>query len=158
MATRERLTKSIVESLAPPREGSVLLCDSDVKGFCVRVRRGRGCDQRVFRMYVFRYQEGHGRRDARDKWLTIGEHGEPWSHPQTGRASQLTTDAARAMATWLRGICNGGGDPRAALQPPAAPRSTMPTLGEYATVYLEKHADVHKTLRSSKEDRRMLNV
>jgi integrase len=158
MPIRERLTKRVVEAVLPPQEGSVLVFDSEVKGFGVRVRRGRGGDSRIFRTYVFRYQEGYGRKASRDRWLKIGEHGEPWSHAQTGRAQVLTTEAARAMASWLRGIRNGGGDPRAALRPAEVvrPRSACPTLREFAQVYLAKHADVHKSLRSAKEDRRML--
>jgi hypothetical protein len=157
MPVRRRLTKVVVESLAPPQRGSVLVFDTEVKGFAVRVRRGRGRDRRVWRTYVFRYQEGYGREASRDRWLRIGEHGAPWSHQQTGRAQALTAEAARTMALWLRGVRNGGGDPRAALRPETATRRpTMPTLRTFAPVYLEKHADAHKSLDAAKEDGRLL--
>jgi integrase len=135
----------------------VLVFDSEVKGFAVRVRTGRGRSPRIWRTYVFRYQEGHGRKASRDRWLKIGEHGEPWSHRQTGRAQALTVEAARTMALWLRGIRNGGGDPRAALRPQTVTgRPTMPTLRTFAPVYLDKHADAHKSLDAAGEDRKNL--
>jgi integrase len=158
LAIRQRLTKGVVESLAPPGHGSTLVFDTEVRGFAVRVRWGRGRARRVWRTYVFRYQEGYGRKASRDRWLTIGEHGEPWSHAQTGRAQALTAEAARTMALWLRGVRNGGGDPLAALRPPflEAPVGSVPTLAAFAPIYLEKHADAHKTLRAAKEDGRLL--
>jgi integrase len=159
MAVRQRLTKRVVESLVPRQGTSVLVFDSEVKGFAVRVRWGRGRDRRVWRTYVFRYQEGYGRKASRDRWLRIGEHGEPWVHAQTGRAQALTAEAARAMALWLRGIRNGGGDPRAALRPAeaAAAPASAPTLRAFVPEYLEKHADVRKVLDSAREDRRLLD-
>lgn len=158
MAIRQRLTKGVVEGLAPPGHGSTLVFDTEVRGFAVRVRWGRGRARRVWRTYVFRYQEGYGRKASRDRWLRIGEHGEPWSHAQTGRAQALTVEVARTMALWLRGVRNGGGDPRAALRPPIleAPAGSVPTLAAFAPVYLEKHADAHKTLDAAKEDGRLL--
>lgn len=165
---RQRLTKASVEAV-PPRQGtSVYVGDSEVPGFCVRVYAWRG---RVRRVYVYRYTPRGAGRGARTRYVTIGEHGAAWSSQRPGapaRGGTLTADLARAEALWLRGIRNAGGDPAAAYTaaaaPPPAPRG-VPTFREFSgydgaregeLTYLSHHADLHKSYRSAKEDRGLL--
>lgn len=144
-----RLTKVVVEALQPPGRGSRYIRDVEVPGFYVRVRQGPRGVRRAY-VYCFRMR---GSRDQLQ--VTIGEHGEPWSNPITGRAGTLTPDVARDEARRLRGIRNSGGDPRAAYRAAAAPAPTAgraPTVREFARQYLTDHSNVHKATPSAQAD------
>jgi len=79
-----KITKRAVDSLKP---GDVVW-DSEVRGFGVRC-------QRRDKVYVLKY-----RFQGRQRWLTIGRHGSPW-----------TPDKARSEARRLLGMVAGGIDP-----------------------------------------------
>ena len=70
---RARITLRLIEATAPPPDGELRIWDSDVRGFVLRVSSsGR-------KTYCLKYRY-HGRQ----RWLTIGEHGSPWT-PDTAR-------------------------------------------------------------------------
>lgn len=90
-----RITKSSVEALAVPQPGGrTVLCDAEVKGFGVRV--GSGGD----RTYVLRYQVGG--RGEKQRQVTIGRHGSPY-----------TAEQARRRALELLASVRSGSDPAA---------------------------------------------
>lgn len=150
-----RLTKRLVEAAQPPARGRRYLIDAEVPGFTAIVRRGA---KRVFRTYAIRFGAA-----GRQRWITIGEHGGPWKpDPKTGNPRTLTTELAREEALRFRGIWQAGGDPRVVRAAGRAegerpPRPPCPTLEDFARDYLEKHSDVHKALRTAKEDRGYLD-
>jgi integrase len=85
MATSsKRITKRIVDAL--PAETTIW--DTDIAGFGVR-------RQRRDKTYSLKC-----RVNGRQKWITIGKHGAPW-----------TVEMARHEAVRLLGILAGGGDP-----------------------------------------------
>ncbi|MGP7795662.1 tyrosine-type recombinase/integrase [Sphingomonas sp. CLY1604] len=90
-----RITKSSVEALAvPPPGGRTVLWDAEVKGFGVRVSSGGD------RTYVLRYQVGG--RDEKQRQVTIGRHGSPY-----------TAEQARRRALELLASVRSGSDPAA---------------------------------------------
>jgi integrase len=126
MAERQRITKRLVDSLAP-RDREFIVWDTDVRRFGIRVR----CTGSKF--YVLRFRIG-----GHQRWVTIGEHGDPW-----------TPDTAREEGLRLIGLKAAGKDP-------AAERDTgktMPTLEEFSKRYVDEYAEPHKKLRSLAEDR-----
>lgn len=88
-----RITKSSVEALAIPSPGGrTVLWDAEVKGFGVRVSSGGD------RTYVLRYQIGG--RDEKQRQVTIGKHGSPF-----------TAEQARRRALELLAAVRSGSDP-----------------------------------------------
>lgn len=88
-----KITKRSVDTLAAALGSEVVLWDSVVKGFGVRVRSGGT------KTYVVRYRLGTG-RGAPIRNYTIGPHGSPW-----------TPDTARAEAIRILGLAENGSDP-----------------------------------------------
>jgi hypothetical protein len=130
--TVERITKRRVDAAEVPGHGELLLWDSELPGFGLRVRAGGT------KVYVLKY--GAGRRGLTRK-LTIGRHGAPW-----------TPETARDEARRLLGLVAAGQDPASA----RALAKGMPTLAEFAERYMREHAEPHKKASTSKEDRRCL--
>ncbi|MEI5688078.1 MULTISPECIES: tyrosine-type recombinase/integrase [Sphingomonas] len=84
-----RITKSSVEALAvPPPGGRTVLWDAEVKGFGVRVSSGGD------RTYVLRYQVGG--RDEKQRQVTIGRHGSPFTAEQARRRALEILTAVRS--------------------------------------------------------------
>lgn len=84
-----RITKSSVEALAvPPPGGRTVLWDAEVKGFGVRVSSGGD------RTYVLRYQVGG--RDQKQRQVTIGRHGSPFTAEQARRRALELLTAVRS--------------------------------------------------------------
>ena len=106
-----RITKRVVDSLGP---GS-LVWDSDVVGFGVR-------RQRVAKIYLLKTRIG-----GRQRWLTIGRHGSPW-----------TPDTARREARRILGDVAGGDDPASARDANQQALSISPLCQKF----LEQHADL----------------
>lgn len=109
--TRQQLTKTAVDRLKPGER----VWDTAVRGFGVR-RQTRDP------IFVLRY-----RHQRRERWITIGIHGAPW-----------TVDKARKEAQRLLGIVAEGFDP-------AIDRDrerSAPTVTELANQFLERHARV----------------
>jgi integrase len=108
--------------------------DSVVKGFGVR-------RQRESAVYVLKY-----RYQGRQRFLTIGPNGSPW-----------TPESARSEAKRLLGIAVSIEHPR----DPAAEREHsrgLPTFAEFAKRYLAEYAQPRKKPRSVAEDRRNLKL
>lgn len=115
-----RITDAAVGALNPGQT----LWDTSVKGFGVR-------RQRKAAVYVFKH-----RQDGRQRFVTIGRHGAPW-----------TPASAREHAKRLAG----------AFPAPSSPPGGL-TLNDLGKVYVGRHAAVHKKPRSLAEDRRNLEL
>lgn len=88
---RARITLRLIDATAAPREGELRIWDTDVRGFALRITpTGR-------KSYCLKYRY-HGRQ----RWLTIGEHGSPW-----------TPDTARTRAKEALYQASHGEDPQA---------------------------------------------
>ena len=121
-----KLTKRRVEALD---RGT--LWDSELPGFGVRLRSSGE------RYYFLKYR-AHGRQ----RWLTIGRHGD------------LTADQARTEALALRGDVAKRKDPGE--QRDRA--KTVPTLEQFAERYLAEHARPKKKPATVTEDERNLRL
>ncbi len=125
---KAKITKKLVDRIEPDPARDVLVWDTGVSGFGLRVTRGG------VKSYVFQYKI-HGR----DRRMTLGEH---------GRA--LTLDAARKLAVTHRLAVQAGGDPAGEAETAAA----APTVRDLAARYLEEHAS--KKSASSRRAAEML--
>ena len=118
-----KITKARVDRLNP---GEVLW-DDDVRGFGVR-RRQRDTS------YVLKYRAGR-----RQRYLTIGKHGSPW-----------TPETARGEAHRLLGAIHAGNDP-------AAQRDRLdrePTVADVLDRYLDDHVATFNKPTTQTEARR----
>ena len=84
-----KITKRAVDQLSAGDRDKVLWWDAEIKGFGVRCRSS-GAKHYLLKMRV----------GGRQRWLTIGRHGSPW-----------TPDQARGEALRLLGLKSGGKDP-----------------------------------------------
>jgi integrase len=85
---RAKITKRTVDSLNADR-ADLLVWDTEVKGFGLRCRAAGA------KFYVVKFRAAH-----RQRWLTIGRHGSPW-----------TPEMARIEAKKILGEIADGGDP-----------------------------------------------
>ncbi|WP_228126708.1 tyrosine-type recombinase/integrase [Candidatus Viadribacter manganicus] len=90
MTKKVNITNRLIERLTPRAERFDIF-DGTIRGFHLRVHPNGSMTYRL--KYV---------ADGRQRAMTIGEHGAPW-----------TADAARTQAEVLRGIVKAGGDPLA---------------------------------------------
>lgn len=126
-----KLTKRIVEQVAPPERGDTLLWDSKLPGFGLRIKpSGR-------RTYVLQYRNKQGR----SRRLTIGLHG------------PLTVDQAREQARLLLADVARGLDPTES----RVNERKAPTITDLAARYMSEHAEPKKKPKSVREDRRLWN-
>jgi integrase len=133
---RGKITKRSVDALRPaPDESEVILWDSEIAGFGLRVQRGGT------KTYVLKYRAGNG-RGAPSRKLTIGKHGSPWAPEQ-----------ARAEARRLLGLVAHGKDPAAA----KAEAKAAPTVAELARRFLAEHAEAKRKASTTTEYRRLLD-
>ncbi|MCL4822115.1 MAG: site-specific integrase [Vicinamibacteria bacterium] len=130
MARREQFTKASVEALQA-RASDYFVWDVKVPRLAVRVRPGGG------KHYVLRLTA-----DGRQRWYTIGKHGDPWV-PETAREEAERVLGQAANVSKLR---ETGAAPPSLLHPIEAREAhkKVPTLAEFAPRYLEQHAIVHK--------------
>jgi integrase len=126
VATR-RITKSLVDRL----ESGCIVWDDDCRGFGVR-RQVRDAS------YILKVRI-HGRQ----RFLTIGKHGGPW-----------TPETARVRARRLLGEIAEGKDPAAVRDAQLA----VPSFKEFSDRYLAEYAVPRKKPRSVEEDRRNLRL
>src|SRR6476659_8810265 len=126
MLTR-RITKSLVDRL----KSGCTAWDDDCRGFGVR-RQVRDAS------YILKVRI-HGRQ----RFLTIGQHGAPW-----------TPETARMRARRLLGEIAEGKDPAAVRDAQRA----VPSFKEFSERYLTEHAVPRKKPRSVEEDRRNLRL
>lgn len=84
--SQQKLTKRVVDAAPIPASGEARVWDRDLSGFCLRVySTGR-------KVYAVKC-----RVQGRQRWLTIGEHGNPWT-PDEAR-----DEAAKALLRARRG-------------------------------------------------------
>jgi integrase len=133
---RGKITKRAVDALRPTAdERELVLWDSELAGFGVRVQRGGA------KTYILKYRAGTG-REAPLRKLTIGKHGSPW-----------TADEARAEAKRLSGLVAHGKDPAGAKSAAKA----APTVVDLAQRFLTEHAEAKRKTSTAKEYRRLLD-
>lgn len=113
-----QITKLMVERMAP----GALLWDGTVKGFGCRRRQHEG-----------RYYALKTRAKGRQRWITIGRHGSPW-----------TVESAREEAKRLLGQVAAGDDPATARDEDRRAK----TLAEVATVFMDEHTKAKRRLRT----------
>jgi integrase len=116
-----KITKRTVDALKPGE----IAWDSEIKGF------GARC-QRKAKTYVLKYRAG-----TRQRWLTIGRHGSPW-----------TVERARSEAKHLLGMIADRKDP-------AAFRDTLkdrPSVKDLCERFLAEYAAEHKKASSLHND------
>jgi integrase len=133
---RGKITKRSVDAIIPAaNDREVVLWDSELKGFGVRVQRGG------VKSYILHYRVGSGRAAPLRK-LTIGRHGSPW-----------TPETARREAKRLRGLVESGADPAA----DKMARKEAPTVAELAERFLTEHAEAKRKPSTAREYRRLLD-
>lgn len=111
----QKITKTVVGRLQPTAK-SVCVWDSELKGFGVRCRPSGA------KYYVLKTRAPGGRQ----RWITIGRHGSPW-----------TTESARIEAQKLLGVRAQGKDP-AAERDEKKTAATVKALSErFLTDYVE---------------------
>ena len=126
-----KITKRTVDQLSPTSR-DVLRWDTEVKGFGVR-RRTSGAKHYVLKMRV----------GGRQRWITIGRHGSPW-----------TSDSARREALRLLGL-------RAAGRDPASERDHQKgavTLAELGDRFLKDYVPQHCKARTAGEYQRAVEL
>ena len=125
-----KLTKRNIDSFKPAAARFVVW-DTDLSGFGLRIAPS---DERV---YVLKY-----RASGRQRWLTIGRHGSPW-----------TPESARKQAIQLLGDVARGLDPA---EKKSARRAAI-TFGELCDVYLAEGVS-HKKASTLRSDRGRIDV
>lgn len=138
MVARERLTKTVVDAQKPgPRE--YIVWDAQVPRLGLRVRTTGG------KVYVLRM-----RAAGRQRWYTIGAHGDPWT-PDTAREEAQRVLGQGANVEKLRET----GQAPASLRHPIEAREygkAQPTLAAFAERYLAEYARPHKRPASAHAD------
>jgi integrase len=123
----DKITKRTVDDLSPGRR-DLLRWDGEVKGFGIRCRPS-GAKHYLVKMRV----------GGRQRWLTIGRHGSPW-----------TPDSARREALRLLGL-------KAAGQDPATERDRQKgavTIAELGARFLTDYVAQHCKPRTAEEYQR----
>jgi integrase len=136
--TRKRLIKTVVEAIPVPAQGKgpARVYDDKIKNYWVQVSN-RGV--RTFYCY--------GRPGGRQVIHKLGRFG------------QVTAEQARTMARKALGAMAAGVDPNAAKREARTAekaRLAAPTVGRLCDLYLEKHAEPKKRLRSRRGDRSLI--
>src|SRR5688572_4235145 len=132
MAKRGEITKRSVDAMKPKTTKDVFLWDGKLSGFGVRCRPSGS------KYYFLKIRSG-----KRQRWLTIGEHGAPW-----------TPDTARSEALRLLGQREGGVDPGARRDSIKA----NPSIEELSELFLEEHAEAKRKPSTAREYRRLFTV
>ena len=116
-----KITKRTVDGLGVGQT----VWDSEIRGFGVRC-------QRQSKNFVVKYRHG-----GRQRWMTIGQHGSPW-----------TVNKARERAKTILGAVANGDDP-ALLRDDLKNR---PTVSELCDRFLDEHSREHKKASSVRSD------
>jgi integrase len=132
MNRRVKITKRMVDGMAPPTSGEVNLWDSEVPGFSLRVRATGS------KVYVAEYRN----QAQRKRRVTLGPHG------------RLTVEQARDLARQVLAAAAQGKDPAELRQE----SRSAPTLEDLATRYIEQHAAPKKKSSSVEADKRVLKL
>lgn len=128
-----KITKRTLDAL-DKTDRDVLLWDDELPGFGVRCRPSGA------KFYFLKYRVSGGRR-GRQRWITIGQHGAPW-----------TPEAARREALRLKAAVSCGSDPSADRER----RRAENTISELADRYLVEHVAVHNKASTASEMRRLV--
>jgi integrase len=128
---KAKITKRLIDSVAPPAAGELKVWDTEVRGFVLRVRAGGS------RRFVVEWK-----RDGRKRRYLIGEYG------------SLTADQARELARVVVGRVAKGEDPA---QERAEKRRSA-TVADLAKRYMEQHAVPKKKPASIGADERILRL
>lgn len=131
-----KITKRSVDAMAAPASGDLVLWDTEVKGFGVRVRAGGT------KTYILHYRAGSG-RSAPLRKFTIGKHGSPW-----------TPEGARKEAERLLALVRQGADPAG----DKIAHKGAPTVEDLADRFLKEHADAKRKPATAKQYRRLLGL
>lgn len=108
MAAVPKITKTAVDNMEVSKSGPTFLWDSALPGFGVK------CTPKGVKRYVVKYRTDGGGRSAKQRWLTLGGHG------------QLTPSQAREMAQQALADVARGKDPQGA----KSNRREAATLGD----------------------------
>jgi len=127
---RHKLTKRIVENTAPGLSKRVVLWDTEVTGFCVRIYPSGK------KTYFFQYRN----KDRISHMIKLGVHG------------NITTELAREKATHLALKVSAGEDP--SVKTPL--KTISPTIEDLAEKYLNLHAASEKSPQSIQGDKYLL--
>jgi integrase len=127
---RGRITRRSVEAVQPVEGKDVLLFDTEIAGFAVRVTPEGS------RIYLLQYEVAGRKRRYR-----IGKHGE------------MTAEEARERARRLKVQVSDGLDPFAEREKDRV----IPDVAALGERYMAEHALVHKRASSAAEDRRNLD-
>jgi integrase len=127
---RKQITKRTVDALQPGSH-DVYLWDTEIPGFGLKLT------PRGSRIYLLKYEHA-----GRQRRYRLGLHG-----------ADFTPDQARERARRLRTQVADGGDPFAERERERG----VPTMAEYAEIYMTEHAAVRKKASSAAEDRRNLD-
>ena len=126
-----KLTKRIVEGVLPDREKRIVVWDTEVTGFCIRVYPSG--KKTYFLQYRNKNRETHK--------IKLGVHG------------KITTELAREQAIKLSLNVSIGEDPSVK----TSSNNKEKTLQDLAEEYLSLHAKLKKTPKGCKEDASRLN-
>lgn len=127
-----KLTKRIVEGIQPDESTRLVVWDTEVRGFCLRIYpSGR---KTYFLQYRNKNQVTHK--------IKIGVHG------------SISTELAREQARRLSLSISLGEDPSATIEA----KKNARTLMHLAEEYLKSHAKIKKTPKGYKEDEYFLNT
>ena len=141
---RRRLSKAVVDALRPT-ERERFVWDTDVRRFVLRIYPSGT------KTYMLRL-----RADGRQRWYTIGQHGDPWT-VETARE-----EARRVLgqAANVRKLRETGAAPPTLLHPVEAREQmrTGTTLADFARRYIEDHAIPHKAPGTVEADRGLLGL
>ncbi len=124
---KTKITKRTVDSLTPGNSDA-LVWDAEIKGFGIRCRPS-GAKYFLLKMRV----------GGRQRWITIGRYGSPW-----------TPDTARREALRLLGLRATGRDPAAERDR----QRVAVTVAELADRFLQEHVADHCKLRTQEEYKR----
>jgi integrase len=130
MGMEAKITKRTVDQLSRTKCDSILW-DTEIKGFGVRCRRSGA------KHYILKTRVG-----GRQRWLTIGRHGSPW-----------TPDSARREAIKLLALKATGHDP--ALERDR--RKGAITIAELGTRFLSEYVTQHCKPRTAEEYQRAVD-
>lgn len=103
--SKDKISKRSVDAMAPPETGEARLWDEKLAGFCVRAYAPTARTPVGRKVYAVKY-----RVDGRQRWFTIGEHGQPWTD-RNGVTGDLTAERARTEAEIVLGDAKRGADP-----------------------------------------------
>jgi hypothetical protein len=133
----QRITKCTVGQLSPANNDAQW--DAEVKGF------GVPCRPSGAKYYFLKMRVG-----GRQRWLTIGRHGSPWTPPDTALRPPWTPDTARREALRVLGLKAAGNNP-AALRDR---QKSAVTIAELADRFLREHVARHCKPRTVEEYQR----